>query len=456
MGFRFFGTPTSPIAIDFGTSSVKLLQTGLGERPTLLAAAELPKPFHDEEPSDVEDFDFLANELPRLIRSGGFKGRRVVFTVPSRHTIIQHLQLGATEGIKREDAVKSQLQMQMNISPHNTVVRWIDVTEIHRDGQAKTELICFAIPRDVVMRYVSLLEKMRLQVVDVQTEIQSIVRAFDHIHRRAGDENMTTMYIDLGWSNSKVAIAHGRSITFARSIQVGGMHLDRMIAKQRSCDLICARGYRLSMPSPVASPAKTPDSPDRAHSPAPGNTPAESNNDGDAGGGFARLAAAMARERHAETSDDAPRAAMKSTAPSSESIAERERRDRREGRFPTVLPEVVEATDARATSSAVKDDTVDLSEALDTITDELSMCLRYHRGLFPDRSIDRVILLGGEARQPWLCRHIVRSLRVPARLGDPLARFLRDDQTIESIGLSENQAQPGWAVISGLCSSATS
>lgn len=437
MGFRFFGQQASPIAIDFGSSSVKVLQTGLGDHPNLLAAAELPKPSSEAGVGDAEDFEYLAIELPRLLRNGGFKGRNVIFAVPNQTTIIQHLQLGQLEGMKQEVAVKTQLQMQMNIAPQNTVVRSIDVTDIHRDGQSKRELICIAIPRDIVMQYVGLLESMRMQVLDVQTGVQSMVRAFDHIHRRAGDENLTTMYIDIGWCNTSVAIAHGKAITFARSMQFGGIHFDRLIAKQLGCDLTTAMEHRLALQSPVPAHSTPSESTRAAESPVNNGTSGPPSDGG--GEGFARLTAAMAKER--------------AVGEAAETTADR---DRREGRAPAVLSSEVEPGEADGDQrESTIDGKIDLTETLDTVTDELSMCLRYHRGLFPDRTIDRVILLGGESRQPWLCRHIVRSLRVPARLGDPLSRFVRDDQAIESIGLAENRAQPGWAVASGLCAQLT-
>ena len=44
MAFGMFSGQCSPIAIDFGSASVKLLQIGAGETPALVAAAELAVP----------------------------------------------------------------------------------------------------------------------------------------------------------------------------------------------------------------------------------------------------------------------------------------------------------------------------------------------------------------------------------------------------------------------------
>ena len=91
-----------------------------------------------------------------------------------------------------------------------------------------------------------------------------------------------------------------------------------------------------------------------------------------------------------------------------------------------------------------------LEEPVDVLADELSMSLRYHAGLYGGKTIDRVILLGGEARQVWLCRQLVKKLRIPAQLGDPLMRLSTSGKP-ETPGLSLDTPQPGWAVACGLC-----
>jgi len=417
MGISMFSTHASPIAIDFGTSSVKLLQTGMGERPNIVAAAELPIP-------DAIRFEqgqllpFFAAKLPGLLTAGRFKGRRAVVAVPSSQTFIQHMQLANIDGASRDDLIKGQLHRQMGCAPDSVVVRWVDVADVHRDGQARSEVICFAIARDTVMRYVELLKKCRLNVVGVHTETLAMVRSFDHLHRRQSDVDITTLYVDLGWGGTSVAISHGKRVVFARWIQIGGRHFDQLIVAALRCDPAYARTHRLSLEGPV----------ERADGPRP---PALAAQEGPA---VANAAA--------------------SAAEAGEAVAEAEtlaatQTDRRMGMVPAEFCTEVEPTDGPHKAA-----NVDLTELLDTTADELSMCLRYHQGLFPDRSIDRTIFLGGEARQVWLCQHVVKSLRVPAQLGDPLARMSRDG-TPATPGLKPDEPQPGWAVACGLSTAST-
>ncbi|MHC4990417.1 MAG: pilus assembly protein PilM [Planctomycetota bacterium] len=413
MAFPMFSAQTSPIAVDFGSSSVKLLQTSSDNEPSIVAAAEVPVP--DElRQSQEQLLAFYATEIPRVIRQGKFKGKRVVSAVPSRHTFVQHMQVPASEGVPMEDLVKTELQMQMGCTPSNLVVRSIEVADVHREGQVRRETICFAASRDTVMRHVELLKRCKLEPVGMHTETMAMVRAFDHLSRRAEDSAVTTLFVDLGWAGTRVAICHGRQIRFARFIQVGGRNFDQLIASSLNCDTESARSHRLEVNSSVPQPPEAPKL------------------DKDLPEGMAVFRSAMAR------------AAATSKDPSSMATAER-----RVGAVPAELRYSL-SEDAPPGETVG----VDVSEMLETVTDELSMCLRYHRAIFPQRRLDRVIFLGGEARQMWLCQHLVRSLRVPAQLGDPLAR-LNQDRSTTLTGVALEEPQPGWAVACGLCKAPT-
>ena len=121
---------TSPIAIDFGSSSVKLLQITPGEKPSILGAVGLRIPDAIRLDQDMR-LDYFEKQLPRMLRKGGLKGRRVICSIPCADSIIQHMQIVNTDGIDEEETVKLQLASQQKIAAHNMVVRTYHVAEVH-------------------------------------------------------------------------------------------------------------------------------------------------------------------------------------------------------------------------------------------------------------------------------------------------------------------------------------
>ena len=369
MGFSMFSGQNSPIAIDFGSSSVKLLQIEPGEQPKLLAAVGLRVPDSIRSERD-QQIDFLERQLPRMLRKGRFRGRRAICSVPSRDTFIQHIQIAAVDGVDLDELVQTQLQTQPGWPPFGMVIRTYEVAEVRREGETLTEVICVAMGRDTVMRYVQLLKACKLEAVGVHSEVMALLHAFKHFQANE-DADLTTMYVDIGWGSTKVAISHGEKISFARSIQIGGHHFDQQLADRLGCDVPSARAQRISEQVLTA-----------------GDTPA----------------AEGASVGVATEGDEAPGG--------------------------------------------------DLNDFADALAEELAMCLRYHQSLFHGRRIDRVVFLGGEARDTGLCQQVARTLRLPAQLGDPLTR-LECKKSLRTPGLDLSQPQPGWAVVCGLCTAPT-
>ena len=371
MVLSMFSAQTSPIAIDFGSSSVKLLQVTPGEDSSVLAAVGLRVP--DSIRLDVDRrIDYFEKQLPRMLRKGGFRGRRVVCSIPSGDTVVQHMQIAGGDPADRDETVKIQLASQLRQPPHNLVIRTYDVAEVSRDGQTLSEVICFAITRDAVMRYVELLNKCKLETVGVHSEIIGMVRAFDHLQPPPDKPSVTTLYVDMGWGSTKVAITHDVQIVFGRCIHIGGQHVDQRLAERLGCDLASARAQRISEQVLAGAPA---------------------------GGG----------------------------------------------------PQEEEASVGVATDDEADPEIAEIARSL---AEELSMCVRYHQSLFRGQAIDRIIFLGGEARNIRLCQAIARELRLPAQLGDPLTRF-ECKRSLRTPGLALGQPQPGWAVPCGLCTSPT-
>lgn len=385
-----------PIAIEFGTAALKILQVHQGEPPTLVAAACLETP-----PDLLRDqsrrLRFQLEGLPRLIRSGGFKGKRAVCAIPAWAILTKHLSLQRVEGQSLASLVDSALPGAFNTDPSHLVHRYTEIPAPDRPGKA--EVIVTAVPFELVQQLMGAIAGCKLQPVGMHSEFASVLRTFDHVHKRETDSAINTLYLDLGAATTNVMISHGKDLAFARVVQMGGNHFDETIAKQLKCDLAEAGRRRMDADELIRT----------IHRPAPAlvtaGGPAEPVKRAE-GRGLQPLATGFTTELSAQ-----PRAAC---APAS----------------------------------------ADLSEPLECLTDEVLMCLRYHESQFPGKRVERAIFVGGEARHKGLCQAIAKALRLPAQMADPLARVARTGSE-PALGIDLKQPQPGWAVTLGLCLSPT-
>jgi len=412
-----------PVAIDFGVGSLKILrlEAGAGEAdpPKLVAAGavETPGELVGEHNARI---DFQLEELPKLAASLGLKNMRAACSIPATQTFCKHMQLARDPDGTLEGAVSASVAAALRCVPDALVCRHVEVT----GSAGKAEVICLGASRDLVRRIMASMRAARLDPVGVHPEVLALLRSFDHITRRTEDAALTSLYLDIGCGSSKVSIAHGRELVFAKLLQLGGRHLDAAVAMQHKCDTATARAKRLAAGEVVAKSAAV-------------LPPSAA---GEAGGGLALMAAGMsmasaATKAQAEAGGESGAGGVDVAAVMM---------DRRSGKPAPGLGEL--GSDAAA-PAVVRG--IDLSEPLETLTDEIAMCLRYHESLFPGKRPDRVVFTGGESRHRGLCQHVARVLRMNAQLADPLARLGRDASAVIS-GVDLSGPQPGWAVALGV------
>ena len=414
MAFGWNRTRYTPIAVDFGAHSLKLLQIVPGDPPHLLAAGAMTAP------TDCQDrWGFYSDALRQLCKQLPFKGHDAVCTTPAHQTLIQHLQISGGEQTDLSEAVGQELRQRLSIDPSRMVVRHFHVGQFVRDGSPRQEVVCVATGRDTVMRYIQALKQAGFETSGIFAEPQAVVRSFAHLYRRHDDDQRTTCFIDLGAATVKVVIAHGTEMVFAKTIH----HVSHAAAPDSTDPAEAAEPAEPAAEAPADMPAIPPHGPpiDLETGAGDGGSTSPEND----AGPRRRSGGAQALARAGLAVLDAP-------APP-EPVARREAPARAE---PKARGEVTD-------------------NAMDCLLDELQLCLRYHQGMFPERAVEQLVFLGGGSRLVERCQRIAQGLRIAAQLGDPLARLVRPGGAVAPVGLDMRQPQPGWAVPMGLCLSQT-
>lgn len=398
MGFGISNKRVSPIAVDFGVDRMKLLQLVQNDPPQMIAAAAVEFP-ESARKDMVARHEFIAEYLPKLLRDQKFKGRKANISIPAFQTLVQNFEVSKGEDAEIDEQVGMQLRQRMNVNPNRMVIRNLPVPG--KSG-SKQEVVCLAASRDAVMKYIETANRCKLDVTGMHCEPMAIMQAFAHLYRRESDKERTTCFIDIGAGTTKVIIAHGRELVFARSIQAAGDHFTREIAKANNLDFSEARKLRLEWAKQGGSPTAG-----RAAHPAVGTVQQS------------------ARPTGGVSPIDVTQQSESATA--------------------TVQPP--------ATPESLVNDSTVQGDALQCLIDELQLCVRYHQRTFPDRVIEKLVFVGGESHHVKNCQRVAKALRIGAQLGDPLARMLRISQGGTPTGVDMRQPQPGWAVPFGLCHS---
>jgi len=247
MALGFSKPRYSPIAIDFGSDSLKLMQVSLDDTPRLVALAStvIPQSARTESGARLR---FLSEALNDMLKNQPFKGRRAICSIPAFQTLIQHLELEKSDHENFDSQVGLQLIQRFDIDPSRMVVRNHKVGKVMRDGKTLQQVVCIAAKRDAVMRYIELANSCKLEVVGMHSEPMAIVRA----QPRLTQCQDIVCCVDIGAGITKLVIAHGQELAFAKTIHASGDDLTCAYAKEHEISFDEARSQRQSCSAPAA------------------------------------------------------------------------------------------------------------------------------------------------------------------------------------------------------------
>ncbi len=422
----------NPIGVDFGTDCLRLAQVQvLDGEPRIIAAASADVPSHIRNDPAARS-SFFIETTRDLLAQGNFRGRQAILALPAAQMFIQHLRLAKMDEEATRKALPWEARGKLPIDPSHALIRHTIAGEIYQDSEPRNEVILMAAARETVNAMLAAASKAKLDVIGMNVEPMAVVDCFGHIYRRKTDKTAVVCFIDIGFKSTRAIIAEGSKILFARTIAVGGDHFNRSVAQALSVGAEEAKLIRIKL-------AQAQPSLDEHR---------------------ARQQIRNADAAVEEGVEAAEAAADNSFALLNVSLAAAEKKQSRraeEGGTATMAapPVVSRAGGGGSKLPADPQEQVVLveeacHEPLVRLVEELGLCRRYHEATFPAKPVEKLIFVGGEARQRRLCQNIAREMSLAAQVGDPLVRMGRiSDVGIES-GIDRRQPQPGWVTAIGL------
>lgn len=428
----------NPIGVDFGSDCLRMVQLQIADgEPRIVAAASADVPAHVRN-DPAARASFFAETARDLLVQGKFKGRQAILALPAAQMYIQHLRIPKMDEEAMKKALPWEARGKIPIDPSHALLRHTVAGEIYQDSEPKDEVILMAAARETVNSLLAAAAKAKLDVLGMNVEPMAIVDCFNHIYRRKVDQTSINLFVDIGFKSSRAIIAEGSKILFARSIPIGGEHLNRAVAQALGIGAEEAKLLRVKLcqaqPSLDEHRARqeingvqaTETAPAAAAAAAPAATE-----------GFALLNASVAAAEKAQSAGAVGVVDRRGTA--------------------TLHQPAVPAT-PRATKGKLPADPAEqtvlveeaIHEPLVRLVEELGLCRRYYEATFQNKPVEKLIFVGGEAKQRRLCQHIARDMSLAAQVGDPLVRMGRISEIGIETGIDRRQPQPGWATAIGL------
>ncbi len=238
---------TSPIAIDFGADGLKVMQVNLGEPNQLITAgvAHIPESARQD---TVERMIFLEDALKGLLRNLPVRGRKALCSIPAFQMLLHNFELPRCDAEDTNSLVELQLRDRLGLEPSRLVIQNFRGAEMPHDGTMRQDVVTLAGKRDLIMQYLQLAGRCKLEVIGMHPEPLATVKAFEHLTGTA-EQPRPILLVDLGAATTKVIIVHGPKVVLMKTIHAGGDHFVQRVAKQSSLSFHEARQHRIAQNS---------------------------------------------------------------------------------------------------------------------------------------------------------------------------------------------------------------
>jgi Tfp pilus assembly PilM family ATPase len=218
----WFNSKTATIGIDVGRSAIKLAQIEVADdqTPRLVASASIEVPAA-QRATAAGPLEALAQSIDATLEQNGFRGRRAIFGLPATYVHIDRVRLAATLA---EDEIHKSVAFEctdrLPFPPSRAKLRHHLAGQVYENDEQRHEVIVMAVRQDVTERMLSIASKAKLEIVGLRPEPMALAEAFGR------DKNdRCRAIVDIGHGATRLYVARGARIEFARSIGIGWQHM---------------------------------------------------------------------------------------------------------------------------------------------------------------------------------------------------------------------------------------
>ncbi|NIA16939.1 MAG: pilus assembly protein PilM [Planctomycetes bacterium] len=243
----FFRKKASPIGLDIGHNSIRMIQLAAdGDNINVIAAGEM---FFNPEAnsSDRNRADYTITAIRQMLAQGSFVGREVVSCLSDTQLRIRSLRLDTAQLDDIDNILQSEMGSRFGLDPENDEIRYLLAGNIWQGEKVKNELILFAIENKLLKKHIAMLEAATLIPVGIDTAPLALFRSSLRILRRAEDEEKVNVLVEIGSEHTTVIMGRGSEIIFAKQIPAGGEKINHEIASKLGISIDEASTLRMKL-----------------------------------------------------------------------------------------------------------------------------------------------------------------------------------------------------------------
>ncbi len=218
----------TPVALDLGSHSVKMLQLSSDYRRVVAAAlVNIRTGWAGPELSEEEKRRRIAETLA----DAGFRGREVVLALNGRDLVVVNIRVNG-QGPISQSLVRQELAGRLPFALDQAEVRFLNAGQVQHPDGVKQELIVLASPKERIRQRIEFAESLGLVPVGLAAEPLALLHCAARSFRRKEDRHQCFLLVHVGAHSSLVAVAQGEHPRVIKYLAWGGSGLDELVAQK--------------------------------------------------------------------------------------------------------------------------------------------------------------------------------------------------------------------------------
>lgn len=231
------------VGLDIGFSSIKVVSLSKDrDQYKLVSLGSIPTPQPGIISDADEDLEVLASSIKKLLAATKIDQREVIVALPESKVFTRVIDdLPYLTDAELNSAIRYAAEEFIPMPLSDVNLNWQVLVRSEAKGRnARTVVLVIASPKNSVLKYIKVLDKVGLRAKALETEIIAVTRSLVG----SNPFSPSTLIIQLGATTTDFAAVSKGLIWLTRSISTGGMALTRSLAQHFNFEMNQAEQYK--------------------------------------------------------------------------------------------------------------------------------------------------------------------------------------------------------------------
>lgn len=215
------------IGLDIGSKTIKVVELSrAGDKFDLKSAGVIGYPAATslEALTDEKQLTSLAQTIKKLCKDAKLSSKNVSLSIPETQSFTRLMKFPLLTDQEIDSAVRWEAEEYIPIPVKEAVIEHQVLERRDTGNPPQVLVLLIAVHKEVIERYLKLLNLADLNAVAVETELMSLTRSL-------APPDKTVLIVDFGASSSDIAVVKNEQVFFSRSVPTAGDAFTRAVAQ---------------------------------------------------------------------------------------------------------------------------------------------------------------------------------------------------------------------------------